>query len=338
MNVTKKSIQLTSAMIGLGIDRALLAAGLGVSRRKIRQILDQGGVTVNSRVERFASYKVKRGDRIEVQYVAENLGTEKQPQFNFSARDILYDQHHIIAINKPPLLASQATRSPKVPHALSVLQAYREKSGKKEKLVLCHRLDKETSGVLLIASNEEAATALMAQFKSRKVAKTYLALCYGIPSKEEWQVKCYLSKLHPKTGLVHKVNSGGNLAETKFKTLAVNPRLKLSLLACYPHSGRTHQIRVHLQLSGLPIVGDKKYATSKPSLPSALQELTLSHHFLHALQISFNLPPEGNKLVRIAAPLPATMELFCRKSNLTLAKEAQCATKPNSSQPSAISK
>ncbi len=322
MKVLKKSLVITPAQAGMAIDRALLAAAWGFSRRKIRQMLDKGGVSVNQRVERFASYKVKSGDRLTVIYLPEEKSTGEQGTIRLAPEDILFDQEELIALNKPPLLASQATRSPKVPHLLQVLEDYLCQQGEavkqNPKLILCHRLDKETSGILLVARSAEAAQRVMSQFKARKLEKTYLAVSVGLPRQNEWEVSCYLSKLHPKTGLVSQVHAGGSWSHTRFKVIAVNKTLKLCLLACYPSSGRTHQIRVHLQLSQLPIVGDKKYLRQKPELPEELQRLSMQHHLLHARSLLFSPRQNDREQVLVTAPLPVGMQKFCRLAKLAI--------------------
>jgi RluA family pseudouridine synthase len=211
----------------------------------------------------------------------------------------------VIAINKPPGLPSQATKDQSVLHVLPCLEKIlKEKGGKKRKLVLVHRLDKETSGILLIADGNERATWLTDQFRDRSVEKIYWAICHGIPKADEFAESAPLTPIDQRTGDVRAVRSGGKPAVTEFRTLAVNKELGLSLIECRPKTGRSHQLRVHLDINGLPIVGDKRYggAHAKKPLPPALAELTQAHHMLHAARLSFQPAPDAARATLNAAP------------------------------------
>jgi len=233
------------------------------------------------------------------------LKTGRLCQCAVSGADILYAEHGVIAFNKPPGLPSQATPDPAMPHVLSCLGAYLGSLGRPvPQLVLVHRLDKETSGVILVAEGNERATWLAAQFRDRGVQKRYHAICHGLPPSDEFEVRSHLSEIDRRTGLVRTVRAGGRLAITRFRVLRRLPATGLSLIECQPLTGRSHQIRVHLAGQGFPIVGDKRYGLRQGSpLPPSLAPLAARHHMLHAREIVFS-PSPGILEVGIAAEYP----------------------------------
>jgi len=237
-----------------------------------------------------------------------------RPEFRFTEADILFDEHGVVAVNKPPGLPSQATRDPSMPHVASCLEEYFRSRGREvAPLVLVHRLDKETSGVILLARDNERATWLARQFREREVRKSYHALCHGLPTADDFEVRSYLSEIDRKTGRVRTVRSGGQLAVTHFHVLRRAPGPGLSLVACEPHTGRSHQIRVHLAGQGFPIVGDKFYgAPSARPLPADLASLATAHHLLHAGEITFT-PAPGQPVVTVKAGYPPKFAELVRR-------------------------
>lgn len=313
--------KVTRTADGQRLDVFLVEAGLPLSRRKTRQVIDVGGVYINQKRVRMASRTVRAGDAIRVEYSEEGLRKLRAPDVGLKSEDILFDQDAIVAINKPPGLPAQATRDQSILHAVACLQNLDKQRGvKARKYILVHRLDKETSGVLLIADGNTRATWLTEQFRERRIDKTYLAICYGIAKSQKFTERSPLSEIDKKTGDVRAVRAGGRSAVTHFEVLAVNEKLNISLLRCKPETGRSHQIRVHLQINGLPIVGDKRYTTpqvkqSAADWPAPIAELTAVHHFLHAQSLQFAHGP-GLAAVTVKAPLPPRMSEFLQKTGL----------------------
>jgi 23S rRNA pseudouridine1911/1915/1917 synthase len=319
-------IMVTPAMSGMRLDVALVTAELGLSRRKIRAVIDAGGVYVNGRRIRIASRTVNRGDEIRVEYNEQGLRTLKLARPEFAAADILYDDLDIVAVNKPPGMPAQATKDQSLMHVATCLAAFDKARGASRRpYVLVHRLDKETSGVMLLATTNERATWLTDLFRDRKVGKTYWAVCHGIPAEREFSVRCHLSDIDKKTGDVRPVRSGGRLAVTAFRVLAAHAELQVSLVECRPETGRSHQIRVHLDMSGVPIVGDKRYGVKQrrrygadeggsadgplAALRTSLAELATVHHFLHAARLRLT-PAPGHEPLELKAPMPDRMAKF----------------------------
>jgi RluA family pseudouridine synthase len=295
---------------GLRIDQFLAECDMGLSRRKIRAVLDAGGVWRNRARIRVASRTVEAGDRIEVEFAVETLGKLKVRAAQLALRDedILYDDESVIAINKPAGLPSQETRDQSVVHARPLLETWLKSKGRHERdLVLVHRLDKETSGVLLFAKSGKIATWLTDQFRSRDVTKIYDAVVYGTPSPPTFEQRCHLSAIDKKTGLVEPVHSGGKLAVTRFQVASTG--MGLSLVTCWPETGRSHQIRVHLAMAGHGIVGDKRYGKPSIQLQTDMAVIASERHLLHARSISFTPAPGRNK-VTITAPHPKSLARF----------------------------
>lgn len=311
--------KISPSLAGKPIDLALIAAGAPLSRKKLRQVLDMGGLSLNGKRVRKGSTLVHHGDEVILNYDPASLQQWQRKIFVAEAQDILYEDYELLAYNKPPLLPSQATAGKHQPHAEAVLKAYvAKKSANSENqppssLYLCHRLDKETSGILLAARSHKQQQWLTEQFKQRSIYKKYLALCYGVPKQKTWTEHCFLTEINNKTKRVKIVKAGGRSSETRFELLQADPALGVSLLACYPKTGRAHQIRVHLEKSGFPIIGDKTYGLElRHRLPNNLEKLSLSHHFLHAQELGF-CPIAGHDQVLLKAPLPANFSEFLRQ-------------------------
>lgn len=311
MKAQTKNIKLTirQSEAGLPIDKAILAYYHELSRKKLRRILDMGGIKLNGRRVQRGSLPVEANDQVSLLYSEQDLANCSQKSFSLNSQDILFENKEILAINKAPLLASQASRSIASPHVEPVVQAFYAQKGLTYKHFLCHRLDKETSGILLLARSEPATDFIMQQFKDKSVKKTYLALCYGIPKKRQWTISKHLSPIHKKTGLVQIVRSGGKPSLTRFNLLEAFPSYGLSLIECFPETGRSHQIRVHLEASGFPIIGDKKYGLGQQkSLPAKLASIALAHHFLHAAKLT--VKGLDGRSIKLSAPLPPNFERF----------------------------
>ena len=296
-----KTIKITieAGAAGLKIDKALLASGVTLSRKELRRILDKGGIFCNGKRVFVASKTVQRGDHITLT-VHPDLATKDVELAPLTEKDILYWQDDIIAVNKAPGIPSVPTVSAKTPFVKKLLGPLLIAKGLNPDAVsACHRLDKETSGVLLLALTPEKAAWVMEQFKKRSVNKTYYALCYNLPRAKRWEVSCHLSPIHKKTGMVSVVRSGGHASSSAVQLIAASQKHNVCLVRVEPKTGRSHQIRVHLLQSQIPIIGDKRYALPlKKPLDPALAELSYRHHFLHAAALDFS-PQSGKARIQI---------------------------------------
>lgn len=178
---------------------------------------------------------------------------------------------------------------------------------------IVHRLDKETSGVLIVACTEESFNNLQAQFKEHKINKTYITLCHG-KLVERGEINVPIGRL-PWNRMRFGVLPQGREAYTKFRVLkhlglktGKNSEV-LSLAEVYPQTGRTHQIRVHFQYAGFPIFADARYAGRKIY---SRDKKYLNRHFLHASEITFS-HPKSNEKMTVTAPLPPELVDFLAK-------------------------
>ncbi|UWI83069.1 RluA family pseudouridine synthase [Wolbachia endosymbiont of Howardula sp.] len=209
--------------------------------------------------------------------------------------NILYEDDYILAINKPIGLIVQGGIKVKM-NISDLLHQIRETKTFK----IVHRLDKDTSGVIIFASNTQVARHLMEEFKARRIHKTYLALTVGIPSRNQGLIDLPITKrnIYGKEKMVVDPQSNQN-AITRFCILK---RLQYNIahLQLNPITGRTHQLRAHLAYINCPILGDGKYGGKKAFVQGMINKM-----HLHASSISVTLP--NNKTINITAPLPIHM-------------------------------
>ncbi len=214
---------------------------------------------------------------------------------------VIYRDDWILALNKPAGLAVQGGSRQKR-HLDAMLDALRFGADERPRLV--HRLDKDTSGVLLLARRRAAAQALTAAFRDRAAVKTYWAAVTGVPQPECGRIDLPLDKV--RGGGRERVTSRGPSARQALTLYALAGRWRdeVSWLVLRPLTGRTHQLRVHCAAIGHPILGDGKYG-GKGAFPAALPSVKRLH--LHAREIELLHPDQGTTL-RVTAPLPVHME------------------------------
>jgi 23S rRNA pseudouridine955/2504/2580 synthase/23S rRNA pseudouridine1911/1915/1917 synthase len=258
--------------------------GESLSGKQIKKLIDSGKCLLNGKAERFSSRLVGTGDKVEL-ILPSQAKVEASSPIDHTKR-ILYHDSELLAYNKPAGLSSDS------PTLLENLQKIHGP------LVLLHRLDKETTGVLLFAKNHQAAKAIETLFRQRQIKKTYLALVSGVPAKSSGSIENYLGKLHvyhgqSVWGVVPK--DKGVLAKTSWEVKEKGK--KATLMICRPETGRTHQIRVHLSGLGHPIIGDHHYGYV------FFGTYTPERLLLHAAEIAFDHPKSGQPMV-IKAELP----------------------------------
>ncbi len=266
------------------------------SRKKIRQMFDCGEVFVNEKRIWLAKFQVRKGDRVVVLQV-------ERAERKLQRESILYENEDFLVLNKPAGLVVESGTG-----TFPVLKEL-EKLGY-HGLELVHRLDKETSGVLLLAKNSATRQQLVANWA--KVHKTYLAICCGRCAEPHGVINTpipyHSSVKHPwHPGIVHSYRS----ARTRYRVIAYAREENLSLLECVPQTGRTHQIRVHLASIHRPILGDKLYGGNCSSYSLSKQ---VPRQLLHAYRIQFRLhsrayvlkgplPQDFRKLLGLFTPL-----------------------------------
>jgi 23S rRNA pseudouridine1911/1915/1917 synthase len=270
----------------------------GLSRAQVRKVIDAGGVRVGS-YARKAGYKLKPGDRVHIEYEPPEPEAALVPQ-NIPLKTIYVDAD-VIVIDKPPsLVVHPGPGHPSGTLVNALLHHFPETAavGVEGRPGIVHRLDQDTSGVMVVARSPRAWSFLHHQFKNRIVWKTYLALAWGHVTAMEGKISWPLGR-HPKEGSRMSVRARSpKRAETFFQ---VQRNFKdTTLLEVKPVTGRTHQIRVHLAAAGHPLCGDPVYGRKKE--PREFPRI-----FLHAHTLSF-LHPESEERLTFASPLPPDLE------------------------------
>ncbi|WP_305044384.1 RluA family pseudouridine synthase [Geoalkalibacter sp.] len=273
--------------VGERLDLFLVRAVAGVSRKKVKQALDEGRVQVDGEVVRRAGHLLRGGEQIQAL-----LAVDAKPAA--PSLGILYQDDWLLAVDKPAGLAPHRT-SGGGPNALDLAA---ELLGRRENPpILLHRLDQDTSGVLLLALTPEANRELARQFSDREVEKIYLALVKGSPP-DAFEVSNHLKA--KSRGRTVAVRSGGLAAQTSFITRHRGEGF--ALVEAYPRTGRTHQIRAHLAGEGYPLLGDILYGG-----PAFVEidgcSIAVPRHLLHAWKLCVRHPASGLSLA-LQAPIP----------------------------------
>ncbi len=275
---------------GERLDRVLADRFPDLSRAQLQRLIRSGAITVNDTVVRPAC-RLAPGDLITVTFPEEP--TVRPEPFPL---DIVYEDEHLLVVNKPAgMVVHPAARmvSGTLVNALLAHCPQVADVGGPDRAGIVHRLDRETSGLIVVAKNPEAHAALQRQFKRRLVRKTYVALVEGQVQPREGIIEVPIGR-DPKDRTRMAVSRTGRPAVTQYRVVEVFPQY--TLLEVRPHTGRTHQIRVHLAWLGYPVVGDRVYGRRR-------QTLMPDRHFLHARDLAFTHPVTGEKLV-LSAPLP----------------------------------
>ncbi|NIM89508.1 MAG: RluA family pseudouridine synthase [Candidatus Aminicenantes bacterium] len=272
-----------------------------LSRSQLQKTIDQGKVKVD-RIIRKSSYRLKEGEGIEIELeITEPAKIEGEDL----PLEIIYKDKHLLVIDKPSGMVvhpGPGNRRGTLVNALLFHFPQLEGIGPKERPGIVHRLDKETSGVMVIARTQDAYRKLQEQFKKRQVEKVYSGLVWGKMPEKEGIIDWALGR-HVKHGQRISIKTKRpRSAETHY---FVQEEIEdFSLLKIRPVTGRTHQIRVHFAASGHPVVGDTRYGRRK-SKPRC------SRLFLHASGLSF-LHPETGERVELNSPLPQDLRKFLK--------------------------
>jgi len=266
------------------LDKFLVSCLPEFSRARLQGLIADGFVTVNGVAARKAGQVIEDGDDIEVRIpppVPSGLVAEDIPL------DIIFENDDLIVVNKPAgMVVHPATGhySGTLVNAVLGYDPDLEGIGGEERPGLVHRLDKETSGLIVLAKNERAHNWLQEQFRLRQVEKTYLALVDGKPPTPTGRVEAPIGRDPNHRKKMAVVSPGkGREAVSEYKTL--ESFRNHTLLEFHPHTGRTHQIRLHCQFLGCPIVGDSVYGKRTVTV-------TINRHFLHAFRLKIILPNE----------------------------------------------
>jgi 23S rRNA pseudouridine1911/1915/1917 synthase len=281
---------------GIRLDKFVSENCPGLSRSQAQKLIDDGFVTIGGLMEK-ASHKTEIGEKIEITIPPPAL-TGLLPEA--IPIKILYENDDLLVIDKPAgLTVHPAPGHPSHTLVNAVLSHLSEieEEGDVIRPGIVHRLDKDTSGLMLVAKNNVALANLSDQFKSRSVKKVYITLVKGIIKPEKGVIDAPIGRdSGDRKKMAVTGESRGRQARTNYRVLRYVG--KNSLLEITPETGRTHQIRVHLAAIGYPVFGDITYGK---------KSAFLNRQFLHAHRIGFHLPSSG-KFVEFESPLPEDLE------------------------------
>ncbi len=289
------------------VDNFLLRVCKGVPRSHVYRILRSGEVRVNSkRVD--ATYRLQEGDKVRIPPV--RIAVRPEVKARPVEFPIVHEDEVLLVISKPSGVAVHGGSG----ISFGVIESLRAARPLLKFLELAHRLDRETSGLLVLAKKRSALTALHADLREGHMYKRYLALVHGKWTGPKRSVTLPLRKFLLKNGerRVSVDRTEGVEARTDF--LVERALGDFTLLSAELHTGRTHQIRVHLSHLGFPIAGDDKYGDFE--LNRVLLKKGLPRMFLHATELRLRHPVSGEEL-RLEAPLPPELEKFVRKIEAT---------------------
>jgi 23S rRNA pseudouridine1911/1915/1917 synthase len=298
--VTDKSFLVTAEEgEGQRIDVFLSSNLSDLSRSRIKGLIEDEKISIDGKV-RKSSYKLKIGEIVRVEYLVESnegLVPEDIPLA------IIYQDADILVLNKPAGMVIHTGAGHKhhtLVHALLFHFPEISGVGPQERPGIVHRLDKETSGVMVVALKSSAFSGLQQQFKAREVKKTYLGLVKGRILHQEGQLDWPIGR-HPKHGERISIKSDKPRDALTFYSVCKRYR-ETTFLEINPVTGRMHQIRVHLSAAGHPLVGDSRYGSRKtdPGCPRL---------FLHATRLSFNHPGSHEQMT-FEAPLPSDLQSY----------------------------
>jgi len=292
-----RHIEVSEDEDGQRLDRFLQKHLKGTPFGLLQKLMRSGQIRVDSKRVKAAT-RITAGQSVRIPPMEDRENQEKK----LSARDadfirslVIYDDGDIIAINKPAGIATQGGTNIKR-HIDGMLDALVDDKGVKPRLV--HRLDKDTSGVLLLARSSNIARQMGKIFQGRHIRKIYWAITVPAPEINSGEIKAPLMKAGGEGKEKMIVHEEGQFATTLFD-IVDRAHKQLAFVAFWPRTGRTHQIRVHAAHMGCPILGDGKYG-GNDAMIDGIDHVRRVH--LHARLISFN-HPRNNKHVEIAAPL-----------------------------------
>ena len=270
-----------------------------MSRVAIQRLIESKKILVNEKQTK-PSYRIQENDKI-------TLEEEEPQEVEIKAQDIpipiIYEDEDIIVVNKPKgLVVHPANGNPDGTLVNAIMAICKESLsgiGGEIRPGIVHRLDKDTSGILIIAKNDKAHINLSEQIKNHQVKKTYIAIVRGIVKENQATINMPIGR-SPKDRKKMAVIKNGKVAITHFKVLERFVKDNCSLLEVQIETGRTHQIRVHLSEIGYPIIGDSTYSSGK-------NKWKIEGQCLHAKSLEFTHPTTGRKM-KLEAPIPQYME------------------------------
>ncbi len=302
-------LQITVTTIGERLDKHLAEALPSYSRAQLQHWIKAGQIRVNETTDVKAGTKPRPGDIITVDFPVEE---DFRPQPEDIPLAVLYEDDDLAVIEKPAgLVVHPGAGNPSGTLVNALLSLYPQMQSldddenlEEGRAGIVHRLDKDTSGLIVVAKHKDALTHLMEQFRERTVEKTYIALLERVPRTLSGIVDAPITR-DPKNRQKMSVMARGRSAITEFAVTDHNFPGGQVLVTLTPRTGRTHQIRVHMAFIGCPIVGDTVYGMRRGMMG-------LGRQFLHAAGLSFDQPTTGERL-SFTSPLPPDLTALLDK-------------------------
>jgi 23S rRNA pseudouridine1911/1915/1917 synthase len=299
---------------GQRLDQYLAAQFPDFSRSLLKRAIDAGTITVNGEVAK-ASYKVRNSDLLRIWLPTPRYGLPVPEEIPL---DVLYEDEVLAVINKPADMVVHPAKgnwSGTLANALSFHFAELSQAGGEYRPGIVHRLDRDTSGVILVAKEEQTHSALAMQFELRKVFKEYVAITQGVLDRDSDYIEAKITRhRHDRVKMAVTEDDDDELAKDACTFYEVIERFNgYTFVRVQPRTGRTHQIRVHLASVGCPVLADKAYSGRDQFRLSDLvtgvepDEVLMSRQALHAHRLRF-MHPQTKKWIEAVAPLPAELE------------------------------
>jgi len=296
--------------VGQRLDRYLASTLDGISRTWVQQLIMSGSVFVNGRPGK-ASYALRAGDTVQVSRVSLPGSQSSGLQPLSYKLDIVYEDSDLLVVNKAAGMVVHPAPGHTADTLVNALLAYRPELrdvGSEQRPGIIHRLDKDTSGLIIVAKNTRTLAALTEQMQRHEVVKRYLALVVGSMPLDQGSIDAPIGR-DPRNRQQMAITAvGSREARTHFRVLQRYPHGH-TLLLLQLETGRTHQIRVHLKAIGHPIVGDPVYGPGRKG-----QGLTLKRPFLHAYQLQFT-HPTTKIILELEAPLPSDLQAILEQKD-----------------------
>jgi 23S rRNA pseudouridine1911/1915/1917 synthase len=294
MDQRSESFVVEQSVPGERLDTFLRSRYPAVSRGAFQRLIEQGHIKVNGQPVK-ATHQPRRGEKVEV-YFPEARAAEAKPED--IPLDVIFEDADLIVLNKPPGLVVHPAAGNEEHTLVNALlhhcQGQLSGIGGVARPGIVHRLDKDTSGCLVVAKNDETHLGLSEQFSERSLDKTYLAIVCGAMPRDSGEIRAAIAR-HPTHRKRMAVNAGeGREAHTSYKVL--ERFSAATLVEVQLHTGRTHQIRVHFQHIGFPVVGDPTYAAKQSKKLTELTGFEPPRVLLHSQKLSFVHPRKKKKM------------------------------------------
>lgn len=286
---------------GKRLDKYLSLSFPEMSRSQIQKLIKEGNVSIDDIILSDSSYKIKEGESY---ILTIPPATEAEPEAENIPLEIIYEDEALLVVNKPSGMtvhpAAGAWRGTLVNALLYHCQGRLSGIGGIKRPGIVHRIDKDTSGLLVVAKNDKAHRDLSIQFAEHSIERTYYAVVYGVPQPLKGRIEGNIGRSPYDRKKMAVVNHGGKTAATNYETIEVFHNAA-ALVKCNLETGRTHQIRVHMSSKGWNLIGDKVYVKNHKTgllFPAEIKNKVINfpRQALHAATLGFTHPISGKRM------------------------------------------